>query len=74
VFEERRSRGGFVEIAMRSGVPVVPIAVIGAEESMPILYKNGALARLVGVPYAPVTANMLLFGPLGALLYFPAKF
>src|SRR5437867_10136281 len=59
---------------MRSGVPVVPIAVVGAEESMPILYKSKALAKLTGLPYAPVTANFLLFGPLGALLYFPAKF
>ena len=35
----RFGRGGFVEIAMRAGVPVVPIAVVGAEESMPILFK-----------------------------------
>ena len=70
----RFGRGGFVEIAMRAGVPIVPIAVGGAEESMPIVWKSGALAKLVGVPYAPLTANMLLFGPLGLLLYFPAKF
>lgn len=70
----RFGRGGFVEIAMRAGVPVVPIAVVGAEESMPILYKNPRLAKALGVPYFPVTANMLLFGPLGLLAYFPAKF
>lgn len=71
----RFGRGGFVEIAMRAGVPIVPIAVVGAEESMPILWKSGALAKLVGVPYAPLTANMLVFGPvLGLLGYFPAKF
>jgi 1-acyl-sn-glycerol-3-phosphate acyltransferase len=69
----RFGRGGFVEIAMRSGVPIVPIAVIGSEEAMPILYKNAALAKLIGVPYVPVTANMLAFGPLGAVLPFPAK-
>src|ERR687895_1733685 len=47
----RFGRGGFVEIAMRAGVPVVPIAVVGAEESMPIVYKSPALAKLLGVPY-----------------------
>jgi 1-acyl-sn-glycerol-3-phosphate acyltransferase len=70
----RFGRGGYVEIAMRAGVPIVPIAVVGAEESMPILTTIPGLARAVGLPYAPITANMLLFGPAGLLLYFPAKF
>ncbi len=71
----RFGRGGFVEIAMRSGVPVVPIAVVGAEESMPILARSQVLAKALGIPYAPITANMLAFGPLlGGVLYFPAKF
>jgi 1-acyl-sn-glycerol-3-phosphate acyltransferase len=71
----RFGRGGFVEIAMRAGVPVIPIAVVGAEESMPIITRLPNVARALGVPYVPVTANMLLFGPLlGLLLYFPAKF
>jgi 1-acyl-sn-glycerol-3-phosphate acyltransferase len=70
----RFGRGGFVEIAMRAGVPVIPIAVVGAEESMPILFRLPSVARALGVPYVPVTANMLAFGPAGLLLYFPAKF
>jgi 1-acyl-sn-glycerol-3-phosphate acyltransferase len=71
----RFGRGGFVEIAMRAGVPIVPIAVVGAEESMPIVYKSPLLAKAIGAPYVPLTANMLLFGPLlGTVLYFPAKF
>ena len=70
----RFGRGGFVEIAMRAGVPVIPIAVIGAEESMPIVFRIPALAKLIGVPYFPVTANMFAFGPLGLAMYFPAKF
>jgi 1-acyl-sn-glycerol-3-phosphate acyltransferase len=70
----RFGRGGFVEIAMRAGVPIVPIAVVGAEESMPIVAKLPWLAKALGLPYAPITANMLMFGPLGALLYFPTKF
>ncbi|MGH9188007.1 MAG: lysophospholipid acyltransferase family protein [Acidimicrobiales bacterium] len=71
----RFGRGGFVEIAMRAGVPVVPIAVVGAEESMPILFKIPTLAKALNVPYVPVTANQLVFGPLlGGVLWFPTKF
>jgi 1-acyl-sn-glycerol-3-phosphate acyltransferase len=70
----RFGRGGFVETAMRAGVPIVPIAVVGAEESMPILARSGTLARLLKVPYVPLTANVALLGPLGLLAYFPAKF
>jgi 1-acyl-sn-glycerol-3-phosphate acyltransferase len=71
----RFGRGGFVEIAMRSGVPVVPIAVVGAEESMPIVWKSPRLAKLLNIPYFPVTANQFVFGPvLGLVGYFPAKF
>jgi 1-acyl-sn-glycerol-3-phosphate acyltransferase len=70
----RFGRGGFVEIAMRAGVPVIPIAVVGAEEAMPIVFKSNRLAKLIGVPYVPITANMLLMGPLGLVGYFPAKF
>jgi 1-acyl-sn-glycerol-3-phosphate acyltransferase len=70
----RFGRGGFVEIAMRAGVPVIPIAVMGAEEAMPTVFKSTRLAKLFGVPYVPVTANMLMMGPLGLVGYFPAKF
>ncbi len=70
----RFGRGGFVEIAMRAGVPVVPIAVVGAEESMPTIVRLPTLAKAFGLPYVPLTANMLVAGPLGAVTYFPAKF
>jgi 1-acyl-sn-glycerol-3-phosphate acyltransferase len=69
----RFGRGGFVEIAMRAGAPIVPIAVVGSEEAMPIIAKVPALAKLLGVPYVPITANMLAFGPLGLVLPLPAK-
>jgi 1-acyl-sn-glycerol-3-phosphate acyltransferase len=70
----RFGRGGFVEIAMRAGVPVIPIAVMGAEETMPIVYKSARLAKMMNLPYFPVTANMLAFGPAGLVAYLPAKF
>jgi 1-acyl-sn-glycerol-3-phosphate acyltransferase len=70
----RFGRGGFVEIAMRAGVPVVPIAVIGNEEAMPVLFRLPTVARALRLPYFPVTANMLAMGPLGVVVPLPAKF
>ncbi|MDQ1477883.1 MAG: hypothetical protein QOE62_3112 [Actinomycetota bacterium] len=70
----RFGRGGFVDIAMRAGVPVIPIAVMGAEETMPVLFKSPRLAKMLNIPYFPVTANMLAFGPAGLVAYLPAKF
>ncbi|HEY8523586.1 MAG TPA: lysophospholipid acyltransferase family protein [Acidimicrobiales bacterium] len=66
----RFGRGGFVQLAMRAGVPIIPLAVVGAEETMPILFKVPTLARALGLPYFPITANMLV--GLG-LVPFPAK-
>jgi 1-acyl-sn-glycerol-3-phosphate acyltransferase len=68
----RFGRGGFVQIAMRAGVPIIPLAIVGNEETMPIVAKVPALAKVLGLPYVPITANMLL-GPLAALVPFPAK-
>jgi 1-acyl-sn-glycerol-3-phosphate acyltransferase len=71
----RFGRGGFVEIAMRAGVPIVPVAVVGNEEAMPIVARAPAgVAQRLGLPYLPLTANMLALGPLGLFAYLPAKF
>jgi 1-acyl-sn-glycerol-3-phosphate acyltransferase len=70
---QRFGRGGFVEIAMRAGVPVVPIAVVGAEEAMPLITRVPALARILHLPYFPVTVNMLALGPAGLVTPLPAK-
>jgi 1-acyl-sn-glycerol-3-phosphate acyltransferase len=71
----RFGRGGFVEIAMRAGVPIIPIAVVGAEESMPTVFRLSNVAKALRLPYVPITANHLVFGPLlGTVMYFPAKF
>lgn len=60
----RFGRGGFVEAAMRAHAPIVPIAVIGAEEAQPVFAQLSALKRLTGLIYAPLTP----------LVYLPAKF
>ncbi len=70
----RFGRGGFIEIAMRAGVPVIPIAVVGSEETMPVVLRLPTLAKALGLPYFPVTANLLALGPLGVVTPFPAKF
>jgi len=70
----RFGRGGFVEIAMRAGVPIIPIAVIGSEEAMPVVLRLPTLAKALGLPYFPITANLLTMGPLGIVMPFPAKF
>ncbi len=60
---------------MRSGVPVIPVAVVGNEEAMPIVWKSPRLAKLINVPYFPVTANQFVFGPvLGLVVPLPSKF
>ena len=62
---ERFGRGGFVEIALRTGSPIVPVAVVGSEEIYPKVADASALARVIGAPYFPVTPTFPLFGPLG---------
>ena len=61
----RFGRGGFVRLALRTGAPIVPCAVVGAEEIHPLLANFGFLARAVGVPYLPLTPTFPLLGPLG---------
>jgi 1-acyl-sn-glycerol-3-phosphate acyltransferase len=70
----RFGRGGFVEAAMRAGVPIVPIAVLGAEEAMPTFAQVGLLRRLTGLIYFPITPLFPHLGPLIGSAYLPAKF
>ena len=70
----RFGRGGFVEIAMRAGVPIIPIAVWAPRSPCPSCSGSGAWPRRSICPYFPVTANALLLGPIGYVTYFPAKF
>jgi 1-acyl-sn-glycerol-3-phosphate acyltransferase len=70
----RFGRGGFVRTAIRAGVPIVPIAVLGAEEAMPIFAHIPQLQRLTGLIYFPVNHAFPQFGLAAALMYLPAKF
>jgi 1-acyl-sn-glycerol-3-phosphate acyltransferase len=70
----RFGRGGFVESAMRARAPIVPVAVVGAEEAMPVFAQVNPLKRLTGLIYFPVTPTFPHLGLLGGLVYLPSKF
>ncbi|HEY6934793.1 MAG TPA: lysophospholipid acyltransferase family protein [Marmoricola sp.] len=69
---QRFGRGGFVAAAIRTGVPIIPTAVVGAEEIYPLVGNIPSLARLIGAPYIPITPFFPLLGPLG-LVPLPSK-
>jgi len=69
---KRFGRGGAVRVAIESRVPLVPIAIVGGEETHPVLFKLEAAARLVGLPFLPVTPTFPWLGPLG-LVPLPSK-
>ena len=69
---QRFGRGGFVSAALRTGVPIVPCSVVGAEEIYPLVGNLPSLARLLGVPYIPITPLFPWFGLLG-MIPLPSK-
>jgi 1-acyl-sn-glycerol-3-phosphate acyltransferase len=69
---QRFGRGGFVSAALRAGVPIIPCSIVGAEEIYPIIGNMPTVARLLGVPYAPITPTFPLLGPLG-MIPLPSK-
>ncbi|NUO55324.1 MAG: acyltransferase family protein [Hamadaea sp.] len=69
---QRFGRGGFVSAALRTGVPIIPAAIVGAEEIYPLIGNIKPLARVLGAPYFPVTPTFPWLGPLG-LVPLPSK-
>lgn len=72
---QRFGRGGFVATALRNRVPIIPTAIVGSEEIYPLLFNFKTLAKVLNLPYFPITAQMLaapLLGPL-SLLPLPSK-
>jgi 1-acyl-sn-glycerol-3-phosphate acyltransferase len=64
---QRFGRSGYIRLALRMQAPLIPCAIVGAEETNPLLYRVEYLAGLVGLPYIPVTPTFPLLGPLGLL-------
>jgi 1-acyl-sn-glycerol-3-phosphate acyltransferase len=69
---QRFGRGGFVSAALRAGVPIIPTAIVGAEETYPMIGDARTIARVFGLPYVPITPTFPLLGPLG-LVPLPSK-
>jgi 1-acyl-sn-glycerol-3-phosphate acyltransferase len=69
---QRFGRAGFVSVALRNRTPIVPAAIVGAEETYPLLGNIKPLARLLGTPYFPVTPTFPWLGPAG-LVPLPSK-
>ncbi len=69
---QRFGRGGFVSAAIRAKAPIVPCSIVGAEETYPMIANLATLARMIGVPYVPITPTFPWLGPLG-LIPLPAK-
>lgn len=61
----RFGRGGFVRMALKTGAPMIPVSIVGAEETYISLYKSEAIARLIGFPFFPITITWPWLGPLG---------
>ena len=64
---QRFGRGGFIEIALKTGVPIIPVSIVGAEEAYPMIADARFIAKAFGFPYFPITPTFPLLGPLGAL-------
>jgi 1-acyl-sn-glycerol-3-phosphate acyltransferase len=59
---------------MRAKTPIVPIAVVGAEESMPVFAQMDKLKKFTGLIYFPITPAFPHLGLLGGFVYLPSKF
>jgi len=62
---QRFGRGGFIKVALQAGAPIIPVAVVGAEEIYPVIGKVEPLARLLGMPFFPLTPTWPWTGALG---------
>jgi 1-acyl-sn-glycerol-3-phosphate acyltransferase len=69
---QRFGRGGFVTLSLRTRAPIIPVAIVGAEEIHPLLGTWEWPAKLLGVPYFPLTPTFPWLGPLG-LIPLPSK-
>jgi 1-acyl-sn-glycerol-3-phosphate acyltransferase len=69
---QRFGRGGFVSAALRTGTPIVPVSIVGSEEVHPVLGNARTMARILNLPYFPLTPTFPWLGPLG-LVPLPTK-
>jgi 1-acyl-sn-glycerol-3-phosphate acyltransferase len=61
----RFGRGGFVRMALKTHAPMLPVSIVGAEETYISLGKSDLLAKLTGFPYFPISPTWPWMGLLG---------
>jgi 1-acyl-sn-glycerol-3-phosphate acyltransferase len=61
----RFGRGGFVRMALNTRAPIIPVSVVGAEETYISLAKSSMVAKITALPYIPITPTFPWFGLLG---------
>ncbi|NUQ75018.1 MAG: acyltransferase family protein [Polyangiaceae bacterium] len=64
---------GFMRLALKTNTPVVPVAVLGSEESIISIHNWKGAARVLGMPYLPISPFLPLLGPL-AYVPLPVRF
>lgn len=64
---QRFGRGGFIKLCLRTSTPIVPVAIVGAEETNPMLFRVEQFSKALGLPYLPITPTFPLLGPAGLL-------
>jgi 1-acyl-sn-glycerol-3-phosphate acyltransferase len=69
---QRFGRGGFVRICLDTKAPMIPVAIVGAEEIHPMIARGSWVADALGVPYLPITPTFPWLGLLG-LIPLPSK-
>jgi 1-acyl-sn-glycerol-3-phosphate acyltransferase len=62
---QRFGRGGYIKLCLRTGTPIVPVAIVGAEETNPLLFRIEQFSKALGLPYIPVTPTFPALGALG---------
>ncbi len=72
-YQLQRFGYGFMRLALETRAPIVPVAVVGAEEQAMSLYDWRAAAKLMGSPAFPITPLTPLLGPAG-ILPMPVKY
>jgi 1-acyl-sn-glycerol-3-phosphate acyltransferase len=70
---QRFGRGGHVKLALRLGVPLIPVGIAGSDDTYPLLYKVRAFSKSLGLPFIPVTPTFPMLGPVG-LAPLPSRF
>ena len=63
----RFGRGGFAQMAFNTQAPIIPVSVVGSEETYITLAKVPTFSGITGIPYLPITLRFPWLGLLGVV-------